>query len=212
VSTLLTTGVLLALGLVLTFAGVFVYRTGLKLFGFLLGAGLGFFATSGAGLGGIPQIAVLLLFGVAGLWIARKVYLVMIVVPGAATGFGVALWATGTSMRPLTNLLDPTILAAPIVGAVVAYVLQKVVVVGVSAAWGAFLAWAALETELVAESLADLSVPTPPSWTVALIAVGVVVQVVTWYVTRRYDDDELKAKVKGLLGRGTGPGQPEGGV
>jgi len=214
VANLVTTFVLLFLGLVLTFTGVFVYRAGLKLFGFLLGAGLGFFATSAAGLTGIPQIAVFLLLGVVGLWLARKVYLVMVVVPGAVTGFGAGLWYAGVSMDPITNLLDPsvlpTVLGGLVIGAVAALILQKAVVVAVSAAWGAVLTWAALETDTVIEGLASLSVPSPPAWTTIQIAVGIVVQVVIWYLTRRYDDDELNAKIMGLFGFGGEDQQPEG--
>jgi hypothetical protein len=206
VANLLTTFALLFVGLVLTFTGFFVYRAGLKLFGFLLGAGLGFFATSALGLTGIPQVALLLVLGVGGLWLARKVYLVMIVVPGAVTGFGLALWWTGTSLDPITNLLNlsvlPTLLGGLVIGAVAAFVLQKVVVVFVSAAWGAYLTWAALETDAVVQALANLTVPTPPTWTNVMIAVGVLAQVGIWYVTKRYDDDELTAKVMGLLGFG----------
>jgi len=214
VANLVTTFVLLFLGLVLTFTGVFVYRAGLKLFGFLLGAGLGFFATSAAGLTGIPQIAVFLLLGVVGLWLARKVYLVMVVVPGAVTGFGAGLWYAGVSMDPITNLLDPsvlpTVLGGLVIGAVAALILQKAVVVAVSAAWGSVLTWAALETDTVIEGLASLSVPSPPAWTTIQIAVGIVVQVVIWYLTRRYDDDELNAKIMGLFGFGGEDQQPEG--
>jgi hypothetical protein len=213
VSNIALTAVLLLVGIALTVGGVFIYRTGLKLFGFLLGGGGGFFAASTAGLGAIPTVAVILLLGFVGLAIANKVYLIMLVVPGAATGFGAALVFTGTSMRPLTNLLDPVILAGPVIGAVVAVILQKVVVVFVSAAWGAYLTWAALATDRIVADLAALSVPTPPTWANVMIAVGVGIQIATWALLRHYDDDELKAKIKGLLGRGSGgSSQPKGGV
>jgi len=213
VSNIALTAVLLLVGIALTVGGVFFYRTGLRLFGFLVGGGAGFFAASTASLGPIPTIAVILLLGFVGLAIANKVYLVMLVVPGAATGFGAALALTGTSMDPLTNLLDPVILAGPVIGAVLAVLLQKVVVVFVSAAWGAVLIWAGLDADAIVEPLASLTVPTPPTWTGALIAVGVVVQIATWALLRHYDDDELKAKVKGLVGRGSGgSSQPEGGL
>jgi len=216
VANLLTTFVLLLLGLVLTLTGVFVYRAGLRVFGFLLGAGLGFFATSAVGLVGIPQVAVLLVLGVAGLWVARKVYLVMVVVPGAVTGFGAGLWLAGVSLDPLTNLLSvdvlSTVLGGLVIGAVAAYILQKVVVVGVSAAWGAILTWAALETDTVVDALANLTVPTPPTWVLVQIAVGIAVQIVIWYLTKRYDDDELNAKVMGLFGFGGDEGAPKSGA
>jgi len=215
VANILTTAALLILGLVLTLTGIFVYRAGLKLFGFLLGAGLGFFATSAAGLTGVPQIALLLLLGVVGLWIARKVYLVMIVVPGAVTGFGAGLWYAGVSLDPLSNLFSldvlGTVLGGMVVGAVAAFILQKVVVVFVSAAWGAILTWAALETDAVVGELATLTVPTMPTWALAQIGVGIVAQIGIWYVTKRYDDDELRAKVMGLFGRGGSPDQQPGG-
>jgi hypothetical protein len=216
VANILTSAALLFVGLVLTLTGIFVYRTGLKLFGFLLGAGLGFFATSAAGLTGIPQVAILLLLGVVGLWVARKVYLVMIVVPGAVTGFGAGLWYADTSLDPISNLFAVDVLGAVlggmVIGAVAAFLLQKVVVVFVSAAWGAFFTWAAMETDLVVESLAELTVPTPPSWALIQVGVGIVAQIGIWYVTKRYDDDELRAKVMGLFGRGGGTGQAGGEV
>jgi hypothetical protein len=216
VANILTSAALLFVGLVLTLTGIFVYRTGLKLFGFLLGAGLGFFATSAAGLTGIPQVAILLLLGVVGLWVARKVYLVMIVVPGAVTGFGAGLWYADTSLDPISNLFAVDVLGAVlggmVIGAVAAFLLQKVVVVFVSAAWGAFFTWAAMETDFVVESLAELTVPTPPSWALIQVGVGIVAQIGIWYVTKRYDDDELRAKVMGLFGRGGGTGQAGGEV
>jgi hypothetical protein len=73
------------------------------------------------------------------------------------------------------------------------------------------LIWAGLDASALVDPLANFSVPTPPTWTAALIAVGVVVQIGIWALLRHYDDDELKAKVKGLLGRGSG-GQPDGGI
>ena len=212
-SNIVLTAVLLLVGLTLTVGGVFIYRTGLKLFGFLLGGGAGFFAASTASVGPIPTVAVILLLGFVGLVIAQKIYVLMLLVPGAATGLGAALTLTGTSMSPVTNLADPVILAGPVIGAVVAVLLQKVVVVFVSAAWGAYLTWAALATDTVLASLTSLSVPTPPTWANALFGVGVVVQILTWAVTRRYDDGELKAKVKRLFGRVSGRGShPERGV
>jgi hypothetical protein len=213
VSNIALTISLLAVGGLLTAAGVFVYRTGLKLFGFLLGAGLGFFLTSAVGLTGMPQLAVILVVGVVGLWIARKIYLIMIVVPGAVTGFGAALVYTGTSMDPITNLVDPVILSGPVIGAVVALLLQKVVVVFVSAAWGAYLTWAGLATDQVVTALASLSVPMPPTWVLGLFGAGVVAQIGTWFLTKRYSDDELRAKMKGLFGGGGGAeSQPGGGA
>jgi hypothetical protein len=211
-SNIALTAVLALVGIALLVGGMFIYRTGLKLFGFLLGGGLGFFAGSAIGVGPIPTIAIIAVLGFVGLAIAEKVYLIMLIVPGGATGFGAALIYTGTSMDPLTNLLDPVILSAPIIGAVAAVLLQRIVVVFVSAAWGAYLLWAAVATDAIVETLTSLSIPTPPLWANALIGVGVVAQAVTWYLTKRYDDDELAAKVKGLLGLGASGGQPEGGA
>src|SRR6056297_2811767 len=104
------TALLLVVGLTLTVGGMFIYRTGLKLFGFLLGGGAGFFAASAVSVGLVPTIAVILVAGFIGLVIAQKIYMLMLVVPGAATGFGAALALTGTSMSPLTNLIDPVVL------------------------------------------------------------------------------------------------------
>jgi hypothetical protein len=216
VASIITSAVLLFFGVVLTLTGVFVYRTGLKLFGFLLGGGLGFFATSAAGLTGIPQVAVLLVLGVVGLWVARKVYLVMIVVPGAVTGFGAGLWYAGVSLDPLSNLFDAnvlvTVLGGMVIGAVAAFILQKVVVVFVSAAWGAVLTWAAVETDFVVESLANLTVPSMPTWALAQVGIGIAAQILIWYVTKRYDDDELRQKVLGPFGLGGGGGEEAGGA
>lgn len=212
-SNVVLTAVLLLVGLTLTVGGVFIYRTGLKLFGFLLGGGAGFFVASTASVGPIPTVAGILLLGFVGLVVAGKIYMLMLLLPGAATGLGAALTLTGTSMTPVTNLADPVILAGPVIGAVLAVLLQKVVVVFVSAAWGAYLTWAALETATIVEALTSLSVPTPPQWANALLAVGVVVQVLTWAVLRHYDDGELRAKVKTLFGRVSGRGsRPERGV
>ena len=84
-SNIVLTAVLLLVGLTLTVGGVFIYRTGLKLFGFLLGGGAGFFAASTASVGPIPTVAAILLLGFVGLVIAGKIYMLMLLVPGAAT-------------------------------------------------------------------------------------------------------------------------------
>jgi len=213
-SNIALTAVLVLVGLALLIGGMFIYRTGLRLFGFLLGGGLGFFAASAISVGPIPTLAIIAILGFVGLVVAQKIYLVMLVVPGAATGLGAALMLTGTSMDPITNLADPVLLAAPVIGAVAAVILQKVVVVFVSSAWGAYFIWAALETDSIVSTLADLSVPTPPLWANLLVGVGVVLQVITWVLTKRYDDGELTAKVKGLVGFGSdgAESQPESGA
>lgn len=203
-SNIALTVVLLLVGLVLTVGGMFIYRTGLKLFGFLVGGGAGFFAASGVGLGPIPTLGVIALLGFIGLVIAQKIYMLMLIVPGAATGFGAALAYTGKSMSPITNLADPVILAGPVIGAVAAVLLQKVVVVFVSAFTGAYMMWAALSTESIVSAINQGSVPAPPLWTNVLIGVGVVVQVATWALLRHYDDGELKAKLRELVGRESG--------
>jgi hypothetical protein len=103
-----------------------------------------------------------------------------------------------------------TVLGGLVIGAIAAFILQKVVVVFVSAAWGAVLTWAAVETDFVVESLANLTVPTMPTWALAQIGVGIAAQILIWYVTKRYDDDELRRKVLGPFGLGGAGGEAGG--
>lgn len=208
---ILITLALFLTSLVLLTAGVFVYKAGIMLFGLLMGAGLGFFGTSAISLTGTPQLVAIVLLAVAGLFAARLLYYIIIVVPGAVTGFGAALFLTGTSFVPVTNLFDPVILLSPLIGGVVAVFVQDVVVVVVSASWGAALLWAAMATDEIATSLASGSIPNVPMWVLALTGVGAVVQTGIWFLTRHYDDGELRQKVLGLIRGSTGESSQPGG-
>lgn len=205
-SNLVFTAALLLVGIVLALGGMFIYRTGLKLFGVLVGGAIGFSAASGLGLTTVQLAATVLIAAVVGVVLAQKIFRAFIVLFGAITGFFAVIMVTGASLSSPTTLADPVILAGPVVGVVVAVLVQDVIVMVMTAGWGSLLVWLALAPETVSSSLSTQTVPTQPLWVSALAVVGIVAQTGTWVVLRRYDDGELKAKVKGLLGRDSGGG------
>ncbi|MFB6166393.1 MAG: hypothetical protein ABEJ31_14640 [Haloarculaceae archaeon] len=188
-------------GLVLLSSGIFAYRAGVVTFGFLVGIAVGFALTGALGQTGLTQLGTVLTLGIAGLLLAGSLFVAVVVVPGAVTGFAIAFVLTGVDPTPVSNLLNPFLVVGTILGVVAAIMLKEAVVVVVSATWGALLVWAGVATDGIVRSLAALQVPTPPTWVYALGIFGAVVQGASWYVTRRYDDDELRAAILGGAGR-----------
>lgn len=171
---------LVALGAALTFGGLFVYRRGLILFGGLVGLGLAFLVTSVLGVVGATQAAVVVTTGLLGAVLSQLLYVVLLAVPGAVTGFGAAMVVTGTTLTPLSNLLDPVLFVGVVVGAALAVVVRQAVVVGLSASWGPLVVWVGVEMDAIAAALGNATVPTLPTWVLALVALGVVGQAGTW--------------------------------
>ncbi|WP_247010047.1 hypothetical protein [Halorientalis litorea] len=178
---------LVALGAALTFGGLFVYRRGLMLFGGLVGLGLAFLVTSVLGVAGATQAAVVVTTGVVGAALSQILYVVLLVVPGAVTGFGAAMLVTGTTLTPLSNLLDPVLVVGAVVGAALAVVVRQAVVVTLSASWGPLLVWTGVEMEAIVAALGNVTVPTPPTWVLALVGLGVLGQAGTWALLRDGD-------------------------
>ncbi|MFB6143570.1 MAG: hypothetical protein ABEJ30_09545 [Halorientalis sp.] len=179
---------LVLLGVALTFGGLFVYRKGLLAFGALMGLGLGFFATSALGVGGPMQVAAVVLTGLAGVALSGGLYVAIVAVPGAASGFAIALVLSDASLTPVSNALTPATIVAIGVGAFLGFVLRQAIVIAVSAAWGAALVWAGVRTDAVVSALVDLQFPTPPVWVFPLLAVGVVAQATTWYALKYHEE------------------------
>lgn len=191
---------LVALGVALTFGGLFVYRRGLIVFGGLMGLGLAFFGTSVLGVSGGTQAAIVVLTGIVAAALSQILYVVLVAVPGAVTGFGVAMFATGTT---LSNAADPVVVVGAVLGAAVALVLRQAVVAGLSATWGPILVWAGVETEAIVAALAEFTVPTLPTWVFALAALGLVVQAGVWASLR---EDDLLAGLRDDDEADSGPG------
>lgn len=186
---------LVALGLALTFGGLFVYRRGLMVFGGLMGLGLAFFVTSVLGVSGAAQAGIVVITGIVGAALSQILYVVLLVIPGAATGFGVTMVATGTTLTPLSNVLDPLLVVGAIVGAAVAVILRQAVVAVLSASWGPVLVWSGVQTDAIVAALGEFTVPTPPTWLLALAVLGVVAQAGAWALLR--DDGEVLANWRG---------------
>ncbi|MFW6018161.1 MAG: hypothetical protein ACOCPX_05015 [Halapricum sp.] len=116
--------------------GIFIYRRALYGFGGLLGAAGGLLL--GANLSG--EWWLLLGVAVLGTWLVLSAYRMAILAAGAISGFAVGLYATGGSFARPATLADPLALA----GAVVGWLLRRIIVLVVSAAWGASLVSVAL--------------------------------------------------------------------
>lgn len=192
---------LVALGAALTFGGLFVYRRGLVLFGGLVGLGLAFLVTSVLGVAGATQAAVVVTAGLVGAALSQILYVVLVAVPGAVTGFGAAMVVTGTTLTPLSNLADPVLFVGAVVGAALAVVVRQAVVVALSASWGPLLVWMGVEMEAIVAALGSVTVPTPPAWVLALVGLGVLGQAGTWALLRDGDLSDWR-------GRGDDDGGP----
>lgn len=180
----LTVGLLVS-GLALTVGGLVIYKPGLQLLGSLAGGAGGVVLASGWGFSPVAMLATVVVTGVVGLVLARKLYRLMFLIPGAVAGLAAAVALTETATTPVTNLVDPVVVAGMVVGAILAVALERLIVVFVSAGWGALLTWAAVDTATVVESLTTLAVPTPPSWVAILAGVGVLLQVALFGLRRR---------------------------
>ncbi|WP_135820203.1 hypothetical protein [Halostella litorea] len=192
----LTTAFLLVVGVALAAGGFLFFKTALYLLGLLLGAGMGLMAADALALEMTATLVAAGVGAVFGLGIASTIRTLLVVVPGVLTGVGAAILLTDVTLADPASLVDPMIAGGAVAGVVAAWLLETVILVLVSASWGATLVSIALGATLAA-SPGELDVTvegllTTGFW--AVFAVGVVVQTGVWYYLRVHVDDGENAR------------------
>ncbi|MFB6188298.1 MAG: hypothetical protein ABEI57_00285 [Halapricum sp.] len=193
---------LIVLGIVLATTGVFIYRKALYGFGGLLGG-------AGGGLVGVAIGADLLVFALAillgvvvGIWLILTAYRMAILAAGAITGLAVGMYVAGASLTAPGSLADPIVGIGLVLGLIAGWVLKKVIVVVVSAAWGASLVSIGLAPQVNGltnvKAIVDAFVSP---WLYAVFVGGIVVQIGLWAYLHYYaGDDEEDDPDSGFLG------------
>lgn len=136
--------VLLAVGLLLATTGVFVYGVALLAFGGLLGGAGGMLAGVALGADLVVFVGLAAVGALVGISLVRSAFKMAILAAGALTGLAAGMYLAGASLSNAATLADPLLLVGLAAGAVAGWLLEKVIVVVVSAAWGASLVAIAL--------------------------------------------------------------------
>jgi hypothetical protein len=192
----LTTAFLLVVGVALAAGGFLFFKTGLYLLGLLLGAGLGLMAGDALALDMTMTLVVAGVGAVFGIGIASTLRTLLVVIPGVVTGVGAVVLLTDVSLADPVSLVDPLVAGGAVAGVVAAWLLDTVIMVLVSASWGATLVSIALGATLSA-SPGDLDVTVSGVLTTVYWAVfvgGVLAQVGVWYYLRVHVDDDQDAR------------------
>lgn len=192
----LTTAFLLIVGVSLAAGGFLFFKTGLYLLGLLLGAGLGLMAADALALDMTMTLVATGVGAVFGLGIASTVRTLLVVIPGVVTGVGAVILLTDASLANPASLVDPLVLGGAVAGVVAAWLLETVIMVLVSASWGATLVSIALGASLAAspgELDATVSGVLTTGYWVVFVG-GVLVQVGVWYYLRVHVDDDQDAR------------------
>lgn len=177
---------LVVLGLVLAATGMFVYRVALIGFGGLLGGAAGLLTGVAIGADLVVFVAIALVGAIVGIVLVQSAFHTALLGAGAITGLAGGMYVAGASLTSPGTLADPLIAVGVVLGVVAAWFFESVIVLVVSAAWGA---------SLVAIGLADIQDVTNVTEIVdafvspVLVAVfvgGIVVQTGLWYYLNHY--------------------------
>ncbi|QLG49975.1 hypothetical protein [Natrinema halophilum] len=184
---------LLILGVLLAGGGFLFFKEGLYALGFLIGLSAGVVSLQSEATTGQWGLVVLVAAPIIGIALAVSFRYLIVAIPGAVGGAAVAIVLTDLSLSEPSNLVDPTVLAAAIVGIVAAWFIETAIMIAVSASWGATLVSLSLGGALfepgttIRTSVLELISVT--YWFV--FGLGIVVQVAIWYYLRTtLDDDE----------------------
>lgn len=195
--------VLLVLGLLLASIGVFVYRVAVLVFGSLLGGAGGMLVGVAVGAELLPFVALAGAGALLGVLLIRSAFEMAILVAGACTGLAAGAYVAGASLSNAASLLDPLLLVGLAAGAVAGWLLEEVIVVGVSAAWGASLVAVVLAPPI--QNPGDVRELVDAVASPALLAVfvgGIGVQIGLLAAERVYGDADTWFERGGSEGRG----------
>ena len=200
----MVTVLLLVVGLALAGGGFLFFNEALYGLGLLAGLSVGLAAFT---MESVPQqwkLVVLVAAPLVGLALAGSIKTLLVAVPGALMGAGVAIAFGNISLASPANLLDPIVAAGAVVGLVLGLVVETPILIVLTSSWGATLVSIALGGSLlqpgvpIQESVTNFLSLT--YW--AIFALGILTQVGVWYYVRTQLDDGQS--LKGAVLRGAG--------
>ncbi|QSG06925.1 hypothetical protein [Halapricum desulfuricans] len=199
--TLAFDAILIAVGLVLATTGIFVYRKALYGFGGLLGAAGG--VLIGTNLTGDWMLVLgsAVVGTIVGIWLVLSAYRMAILAAGAVSGLAIGLYASGGSLARPATLADPLVLVGLLAGAVAGWLLRRLIVLVVSAAWGAALVSLAFTPPIddVTDAAELLDAFVSP-WLYGVFVAGIAIQIGLYAYLQSSDSDGSDPE-PGLLGR-----------
>jgi hypothetical protein len=202
-TSLLVTVALFLIGAALCVGGYLFFKEAFYLLGLLAGLSVGVFALGNDAIPGQWDLAVLVVAPLVGLVLAMWIRTMAITVFGAALGFAVGWLVAGISVPPVTNLANPVLAAAVVVGIIAAFFLETPIMMFASASWGATLLTIVFNGQLFAGETPEavLASGLPMVYWVLLVF-GLGTQLGLWYYLRtRLDDGQT---LKGLIMRRVG--------
>lgn len=202
-TSLLVTVALFLIGAALCVGGYLFFKEAFYLLGLLAGLSVGVFALGNDAIPGQWDLAVLIIAPLVGLVLAMWIRTMAITVFGAALGFAVGWLVAGISVPPVTNLANPVLAAAVVVGIIAAFFLETPIMMFASASWGATLLTIVFNGQLFAGETPEavLASGLPMVYWVLLVF-GLGTQLGLWYYLRtRLDDGQT---LKGLIMRRVG--------
>ena len=200
----MVTILLLVVGLALAGGGFLFFNEALYGLGLLAGLSVGLAAFT---MESVPQqwkLVVLVAAPLVGLALAGSIKTLLVAVPGALMGAGVAIVFGNISITSAMSLADPIVVGGAVVGVILALLVETPILILLTASWGATLVSIALGGSLlqpgvpIQESVTNFLSLT--YW--ALFALGVLTQVGVWYYVRTQLDDGQS--LKGVVLRGAG--------
>jgi hypothetical protein len=202
-ASLLVTLALFCIGAALCVGGYLFFKEAFYLLGLLAGLGVGLFALGNESVPDQWELLVLVAAPIVGLLIAISLRTLAIAVFGALVGFAVGWVIAGISVPPVTNLADPILAGAVILGIVGAFFIETPIMMFASASWGATLLTVVFRGELFrgATPEAALTSGLPMMYWVFLVF-GLGAQIALWYYLRNTLDDDQT--LKGVLVRRAG--------
>lgn len=192
---------LVAVGLVLATTGVFIYRKALYGFGGLAGVAGGLLAGTAVSAEPVVLAGAALVGSIVGVWLVMAGYRMAILAAGGASGLAAGLYAVGGSITKPMTLADPVVAASVLTGAVAGWFLRKVIVLVVSAAWGAALVSIALAPPIEdVTNVTEVVDAFVSPWLSGVFVVGIAVQIGLYGYLHYYRDDDGTVE-SGLAGR-----------
>lgn len=200
----MVTILLLVVGLALAGGGFLFFNEALYGLGLLAGLSVGLAAFT---MESVPQqwkLVVLVAAPLVGLALAGSIKTLLVAVPGALMGAGVAIVFGNISITSAMSLADPIVVGGAVVGVILALLVETPILILLTASWGATLVSIALGGALLQPGVPiQESVTSFLSMTYwALFALGVLTQVGVWYYVRTQLDDGQS--LKGVVLRGAG--------
>lgn len=193
---------LIVLGIVLATTGVFVYRKALFGFGGLLGGAAGALVGIGIGADLLVFVGAIVVGAVVGIYLVLTAYRMAVLAAGAITGLAVGAYAAGASLTSPGTLVDPLVGGGLVAGLLAGWLLRKVIVLVISAAWGASLVSIgmapAIEDVTNVREIVDAFVSP---WLYGVFVGGIAIQVGIWGYLRFYAGEEEGEPESGLVGR-----------